>query len=287
MLSISRFFFLSFSSQSRGNRAQQITFNLVKRAGKALRSALFPNSIEPILAIIYLTNRMSQNAKCVKELQRAAGEQVDMENITHNIRRTTRLRKTWRSRPLGLCQSGFCVLGFKKPVSLIALIPSPLCTLLFALFFSQLGQTSLQAASTQTQTVTYNVPTVSVLTISGDVTFPNFTAPAGGQNFTSVISTSSTYSVSNNGGINSKKILAHLQSAMPTGLTLLATLTAPAGADSISNVTMTTSDQNLVTGIDNGAFSANQIKYTLSADVTQAQVASGQTLSVTYTLLSS
>lgn len=145
----------------------------------------------------------------------------------------------------------------------------------------------LQAAATQTQTVNYTVPAVSVLSISGDVTFPNFTAPSSGQNFTSVISTGSTYSVSNNGGVNSKKIVAHLISSMPVGLTLLATLTAPAGANTISNVTMTTSDQDLVTGIDNGAFSANQIKYTLSADVTQAQVASGQTLSLTYTLLSS
>lgn len=140
--------------------------------------------------------------------------------------------------------------------------------------------------NTTSQTVTYVVPAVSVLTVSGNVTFTTFSTPAAGQNFTSVTDSSTTYSVSNNAGTASKKVTAALVSAAPTGLSLYATLTAPTGAVSVASVLMSTTSQNLVTGINNGAFPNNQIYYKLTADVSQAAVASAQVLNLVFTLVS-
>lgn len=154
---------------------------------------------------------------------------------------------------------------------------------LFALLFPT---DSWTATNTVTQTVNYAVPAVSVLSISGNVTFNAFSVPTAGQNFTSVLDTSSTYNVSNNGGQDSKKIVGRLVTATPTGLVLQATLTPPSGSIGLTNVSISTSDQSLVTGIDNGAFPTNQIKYTLTADVTTAPTGVGQTLNMVFTLVS-
>lgn len=158
---------------------------------------------------------------------------------------------------------------------------------IYLLSFSFLFSKCISADTSSTsQTVTYQVPAVSVLSISGDVNFSNFTIPPAGQNFTSVTDSSSTYNVSNNAGTASKKVTGALSTSSPTGLSLYATLNAPAGATGLSNVLLSTSSQNLVTGINNGAFPNNQIMYTLTANVATAQIASAQTMSVVFTLVS-
>ena len=123
-------------------------------------------------------------------------------------------------------------------------------------------------AATATQTLTYEVAAINELTVSG---FPQpliiNTATAGSEP-TSVTDASTTYAITTNGGNNSRKITAQLDSDMLVGLTLYITLHAPDGADTtISDVILSMAPTDVVTCINSVAQSGLTITYTLSATV--------------------
>ena len=92
-------------------------------------------------------------------------------------------------------------------------------------------------------------------------------------------SNSTTYSVLN--FIGSKKLVGKLSTAMPAGTTLQVQLAAPFGATSSGLVTLTSSNQNLVTGIGFTAGAGLSMAFTLSATVSAGVIASA---SKTFTL---
>lgn len=143
------------------------------------------------------------------------------------------------------------------------------------------------APTTGAQSVTFSIPAVSVLTISGDVAFGTFGTPAAGSDFTQINNTNSTYSVTNNAGSGSRKITAQLAAALPAGMNLGVGMATPTGASGGAQQLMNgTNAATIVTGIGNGAFSNYAILYTLFAGVASTAVGSG-TISITYTLVAS
>ena len=79
-----------------------------------------------------------------------------------------------------------------------------------------------------------------------------------------------TYDVSNAAG--TKKLLGRLNQDMPVGTTLAAQLASPPGATAQGSVTLTASDQTLVTGIGVGSYGGLDLAFTLTATVQAARV---------------
>ena len=100
---------------------------------------------------------------------------------------------------------------------------------------------------------------------------------------TPAVNASSTYLIYVPSGL--MKIAAQLNTAMPKGLTLTATLTPKSGS-SQGAVTLDTSPQDLVLGIGSGFSSGNTITYQLAATAAAGVVAS-QTRTITFTLVAS
>ena len=100
-----------------------------------------------------------------------------------------------------------------------------------------------------------------------------------------VTDNSTTYTVRNFGGTNSRKITAQLNAAMPTGVTLRATFDAPSGAVSVPNVALDATPRDVVTGIDFTINATKGITYTLSA-TPAAGVVARQSRTVTLTITS-
>lgn len=137
------------------------------------------------------------------------------------------------------------------------------------------------AATTATATVTYTVGTILALTVSGNPgAFTVNTATAGSQP-ASQTDTSTTYAVTTNG--SATKLTAAVGAAMPTGVTLGVNAAAPTGATSAGNLNLTTTAQNMVTGIANLAQSGLTLTYTFTA-TTSAATVSNATATVTYTV---
>ncbi len=124
-------------------------------------------------------------------------------------------------------------------------------------------------AAMATQTLSYQVAAINELTVSGSPQPLIINTADAGSEPTSVTDASTTYAITTNGGNNSRKITAQLDSDMPTGLTLCITLSGPAGADTPpTNVVLTTTPANVVICINSVAQNGLTITYTLSAAAT-------------------
>ena len=93
---------------------------------------------------------------------------------------------------------------------------------------------------------------------------------------------STTYSIIN--AIGNKKLVARLSSPMPPNTTLKVQLAAPPGAVSAGQVTLTASDQTLVTGIGIVSAAGLDMTFTLSATV-NAPLTNAGTKTLTLTLV--
>jgi hypothetical protein len=93
---------------------------------------------------------------------------------------------------------------------------------------------------------------------------------------------STTYDVSNAAG--TKKIVGRLNTAMPPHVNLTVQAVAPVGATSAGAVTLTASDQDLVTGIGVVTQNGLAMNFTLNATV-QAGTISAGTKTLTLTLI--
>jgi hypothetical protein len=140
--------------------------------------------------------------------------------------------------------------------------------------------TALDAsAQTATQTVSYEVTAVNEISVAGA---PSLVINAGtaGSGLTSATA-GGTYAITTNEA--NRKITAEIDSNMPSGVTLSASLAAPAGATSTGAVSLSTTAQDVVTGVSNVSASGLSISYGLSATVA-AGVVAADNKTVTYTI---
>jgi len=124
-------------------------------------------------------------------------------------------------------------------------------------------------AATDTQTIAYEVAAINELTVSGSPEPLIINTATAGSEPTSVTDASTTYAITTNGGNNSRKITAQLDSDMPNGLTLCITLSGPTGADAPpTDVILTATPVDVVRCINSVAQNGLTITYTLSAAAT-------------------
>ena len=138
------------------------------------------------------------------------------------------------------------------------------------------------AASSISQTVTYQVSAINEISVSGNPGALIVSAATAGSQPTAVTDATTTYAITTNG--SAKRITGVLNTVMPaTGLSLKATVTAPSTGTSAGQVTLTASAQSLVTAISAVAESGIAISYEFSATAA-AGVVSSATKTVTLTV---
>ena len=147
--------------------------------------------------------------------------------------------------------------------------------LLFAVAGTAMGQTAAQS-------VTIDVDAINVISVSGNPGAMVISTATAGSQPDDASDNSTSYSVTTNE--TTKKITGSLGVDYATGISLKVTL-ASAGASSAGQVTLTTSDQDLVTAISNLAESGQQISYVASATVAAAPAAA-EAQTVTFTITS-
>ncbi len=145
---------------------------------------------------------------------------------------------------------------------------------------------SWAADDTATQTVGYEVQEIALIDVSGSPAAMTITAAPAGQAPTPVTDATTTYSITNNAGTDSKKITAAINTDMPTGVTLEVELEAPTGGSSSGKVVLSDEALPVVTGIDNVSEAGMIITYTLSATAAAGKVTSASK-TVTFTITNS
>ncbi|CAN5527383.1 hypothetical protein BH23BAC4_BH23BAC4_08190 [soil metagenome] len=139
-------------------------------------------------------------------------------------------------------------------------------------------------AQTASQNVTVVVQEITAISVTGSVSLTINSVGSAGDD-PDEVSASSSYNLTTNGA--DKKIVAELDSAFPTGITLAANMAAPsAGGSSVGAVNLSSSAQDLVTGITRLRGSAVPITYTASATV-EAEPDPGISRTVTFTVTNS
>ena len=136
------------------------------------------------------------------------------------------------------------------------------------------------SAQTATQTVTFQVDAINQVGVTGAPTLDITTAVAGNAP-ASATSAGNTWAVTCNQ--TGAKITASIGVAMPAGVTLSATLGAPAGAASAGITSLTTVAADMVTGITKLNASGLTLTYQLDATAA-AGVITSTTRVVTYTI---
>ena len=129
-----------------------------------------------------------------------------------------------------------------------------------------------------TQQVSINVAEIAVIAVQGNVSM-TINATTAGQ-APDAANASATYAVTTNG--TQKKITAELDSNMPSGLTLSATMAAPSGASSTGKQALPSSAIDLVTNVTKVRGTGLSLSYEAVATV-EADVAN-TTRTVTYTI---
>lgn len=137
------------------------------------------------------------------------------------------------------------------------------------------------AGATAEQTVTYEVQAINELAVTGataSVTVNTATAGSGPS-----VATDSTTSYAITTNESNRKITGVINTDMPSGVTLSATLVAPTGGTSSGKKALSTVATDLVTGISTLNESSKGITYELAA-TTAAGVVASATKTVTLTI---
>jgi hypothetical protein len=153
------------------------------------------------------------------------------------------------------------------------------------LFFVGVGVfASAAGAQSATQSFTYTVSAINVVSVAGTPSLVINSAVTGSQ-LTSPTDGTSIWSVTSNATSGSPKSLkASLNSAMPPGVTLEASLAAPTNGVSAGFQALSTTAVALVTGINLSTSANLTVTYRLSALLTAGAVAlSSKT--ITFTLV--
>jgi hypothetical protein len=135
------------------------------------------------------------------------------------------------------------------------------------------------AQTTATTTATFEVTAINEISLSGTAPVLTINAAVAGVAPTPTTA-SQTYAVTTN---ETAKISAALDAAMPDGLTLTAAMAAPTGATSLSAVALTTTGQDLVTGISKLNEAGLALTYGLAATSAAGVVGSSNRV-ITYTI---
>jgi len=152
----------------------------------------------------------------------------------------------------------------------------------FALaMFVALGVSHVAFAQTDTEghTVTMEVAAINVLAITGDVTLTIDQATPGSD--PDPVSGSASYAVTTNE--SAKKITAEIDTNLPANMSLVVDAAAPLGATGSTDVALTETASDVVTGMSTIAASGLALNYTFSATAAAGKlVSTGYT--VTYTI---
>jgi hypothetical protein len=135
-------------------------------------------------------------------------------------------------------------------------------------------------AQTGTSLATFSFQAIDEIAISGAPTLTINSAVAG-QQPDPAINTSSTYSISTNGA--NKRITASISKQMPAYTTLEIQLAAPAMGTSMGYVTLSTTAEDVVTGITREAASNKTITYRFSATTAAGVLTDSCTVTLTLT----
>ena len=148
---------------------------------------------------------------------------------------------------------------------------------------------SAWAVETMNQTIEYEVPSISLISIAAGTpsiatTLANFTVGATGDVRSPDATSSYAITTTVESG-KTRKITAKISTEsadLPADVELFVKMTAPGSGSSIGDVSLTTSDQDVVTGIGNASASGVGITYYLTAPV--AAGAFSGSANVIYTL---
>lgn len=135
-------------------------------------------------------------------------------------------------------------------------------------------------AQSATQTVTFAIDAINQISVAGSPSL-NITTASAGSAPTTVTSSVGSWAVTTNQ--TGAKVTASIASAMPTGVTLSATLGAPSGATSAGAKALGTTAVDLVSGISKLNASGLSLSYQLDATAAAGVVAS-TTRVVTFTI---
>jgi hypothetical protein len=155
---------------------------------------------------------------------------------------------------------GMAVLGFALGISILAM-----------------------ADNIATQSVSYEVAAINEIEVSGDPGALVVNTAVAGSEPTADTDNSTTWDITTNGATDGKKLTVVINTNMPANTTLEINLTAPTGATSSGDVTLSDTAVDAVTLIDSVAESGLSITYTLSALIA-AGVVPQDTKTVTLTL---
>ena len=133
----------------------------------------------------------------------------------------------------------------------------------FALLALAFVSTASAQSNKASQLVSIDVAQISVIAVQGEINMTIASATAG--QAPDAAAASATYAVTTNG--KNQKISAQLDRAMPTGLTLFATMEAPSKAKSNGKVELTNKSADLVTKISNTNQSGLSLAYEAVATV--------------------
>jgi hypothetical protein len=136
-----------------------------------------------------------------------------------------------------------------------------------------------RASNLATQTVSFTVPDICAIGVSGNPGTLTITVPNAGSTPDVVSDTSTTYALSAN---STTQITAAVDTDLPTGVVLKVHLAAPTGGSSAGDVTLSATPQTVVSEIPAIASSGNTITYKLDASALPAPVNDSRT--VTFTL---
>jgi hypothetical protein len=137
------------------------------------------------------------------------------------------------------------------------------------------------AGNTAQQTVIYEVAAINEISVSGDPGKLMVNSATAGSEPNDTTDNSTTWAITTNQ--TARKITGSINSNMPTNVTLEINLEAPSGGSGAGDISLSTSDADLVTSIETVAESGLTITYTLSATVAAGVVAEAQK-TVTLTL---
>lgn len=147
----------------------------------------------------------------------------------------------------------------------------------FALVALSAGNAAAQQA---TQDVSFEVQAINQLAFTGSPSLVISTATAGSAPTSATANAS--YAITTNE--SNRKITAAINSNMPSGTTLSVSLAAPSGGSSAGAVSLSTTAQDVVTGVSTANASGLSVTYTLQATAAAGVVAAG-TRTVTYTIV--
>ena len=135
-------------------------------------------------------------------------------------------------------------------------------------------------AHAQTQTVNIQVSGISVMSLAAGTPSLTVSTAVAGVDPTPATA-ASQYNVTTNQ--TNQKIMAHINTAMPAGMSLSVSLAPPSTGTSNGTIALTTTDQNVVNSIAPVAAPNLGVTYTLSATAAAGTLAATTRL-VTYTI---